>query len=55
MVAWTPSTERRQCLAAQRDAPLSHDHLFHTVAGTLGIRASEYRAALDLFAACRAP
>jgi lipid A ethanolaminephosphotransferase len=55
MVAWTPSTEQRQCLAAQRDAPLSHDHMFHTVAGTLGIRASEYRAALDLFAACRAP
>ena len=27
-------------LAAQRDAPLSHDHLFHTVAGALGIRAS---------------
>jgi lipid A ethanolaminephosphotransferase len=55
MVAWTPSAERRQCLAAQRDAPLSHDHMFHTVAGALGIRASEYRAALDLFAACRAP
>ena len=55
MVVWTPSAERRQCLAAQRDAPLSHDNLFHTVAGALGIRASEYRAALDLFAACRAP
>lgn len=55
MVVWTPSTERRQCLAGQRDTPLSHDHLFHTVAGALGIRASEYRAALDLFAACRAP
>ena len=37
MVAWTPSAERRQCLAAQRDAPLSHDHMFHTVAGALGI------------------
>ncbi|MBS0436347.1 MAG: phosphoethanolamine--lipid A transferase [Proteobacteria bacterium] len=55
MVVWTPSAERRQCLAAQRDAPLSHDNLFHTVAGALGIRSSEYRAALDLFAACRAP
>jgi lipid A ethanolaminephosphotransferase len=55
MVVWTPSAERRQCLSAQRDTPLSHDHLFHSVAGALGIRASEYRATLDLFAACRAP
>ncbi len=55
MVVWTPSADQRQCLAAQRDAPLSHDHLFHTVAGTLGIHAAEYRPALDLLAPCRAP
>ena len=55
MVVWTPSEAQRQCLAAQRDAPLSHDHLFHSVAGSLGIRATEYRPALDLLAACRAP
>ncbi len=55
MVVWTPSADQRQCLAAQRDAPLSHDHLFHTVAGTLGIHAAEYRPELDLLAPCRAP
>ncbi len=55
MLVWTPSADQRHCLAAQRDAPLSHDHLFHSVAGALGIQASEYRAAFDLFAACRAP
>jgi lipid A ethanolaminephosphotransferase len=55
MIVWTPSAQRTQCLASLRDQPLSHDHLFHSVAGALGIQASEYRAALDVFAACRAP
>jgi lipid A ethanolaminephosphotransferase len=41
------------CVAAQRDAPLTHDHLFHSVMGLLGLRSGEYRAALDAFAACR--
>lgn len=43
------------CLEAQRDTPLSHDNLFHSVLGVLGIRASEYRQALDLLSPCRAP
>jgi lipid A ethanolaminephosphotransferase len=55
MIVWTPSAQRTQCLASLRDQPLIHDHLFHSVAGALGIQASEYRAALDVFAACRAP
>jgi lipid A ethanolaminephosphotransferase len=42
------------CLAAQRDTPLTHDHLFHTTLGLLGVRAAEYKAPLDAFAACRA-
>ena len=55
LIVWTPSPQRTQCLATLRDQPLSHDHLFHSVAGALGIRASEYHAGLDLFAPCRAP
>lgn len=55
LIVWTASAQRTQCLAALRDQPLSHDHLFHSVAGALGIQAGEYRAELDLFAACRAP
>jgi lipid A ethanolaminephosphotransferase len=43
------------CLNAQRDAALSHDNLFHTTLGLLGIRAAEYRQNLDAFAGCRAP
>ena len=41
------------CVQRGRDAALSHDHLFHSVLGLLGLRASEYRADLDAFAACR--
>ena len=61
MLVWLPAqTEqaaglRKACLAEQRDRPISHDHLFHTVSGVLGIRAGEYRAELDAFAACRQP
>lgn len=55
MIAWSASAPRLQCLAGERDRPLRHDHLFHSVAGELGIQAPEYRAELDLFAPCRAP
>ena len=43
------------CLSAQRDAVLTHDNLFHSALGLLGIRAGEYKSNLDAFATCRAP
>ena len=59
MLVWRPAGAqgdvRLDCLAARRDVPLSHDNLFHTVTGALGIQAAEYRAELDAFAPCRAP
>ena len=57
MVLWQGPQARAQsgCLAALRDAPLTHDNLFHSTLGLLGIRATEYRPGLDAFAACRAP
>jgi lipid A ethanolaminephosphotransferase len=42
------------CLRTLRDAPLTHDHLFHTVMGLLGVTSAEYRAPLDLVHSCRA-
>jgi len=45
----------RACLAGRRDAALTHDNLFHSTLGLLGIRAAEYKPGLDAFAACRAP
>ena len=53
MLLWAPQPS--SCLRARLDAPLTHDHLFHSVLGLLGVRASEYKSDLDAFAACRAP
>ena len=41
------------CLNRLRDLPLTHDNLFHSVLGLLGVQASEYKPALDAFATCR--
>lgn len=43
----------RECLRQRRDVPLSHDHLFHTVGGLLGVRSALFDPALDLVAPCR--
>ncbi len=56
---WSTGTRASQnlnwlCLHARRAEPLSHDHLFHTVLGSLGIAAAEYRRELDAYAPCRA-
>ncbi|MEO7010073.1 MAG: phosphoethanolamine--lipid A transferase [Caldimonas sp.] len=57
MVAWLGSAvaggSQIDCLRQRRDTPLSHDAMFHTVLGVLGIEAAEYRKALDAFAPCR--
>jgi len=41
------------CLQRRSAAPTSHDHLFHTVLGLLGVRTSAYEPAWDLTSACR--
>jgi lipid A ethanolaminephosphotransferase len=43
----------RDCVRAQRDRALSHDNLFHTVLGFVGVASREYQPGLDLLAACR--
>ena len=62
LIYWQPAAGAGQperidagCLRQRLDAPLSHDHLFHTVLGLLGVQAEEYRAALDAFAPCARP
>jgi len=54
MLMWLPADRGAQlaCLQAKRDAPLSHDNLFHTVLGLAGVTASEYQPALDIGAGC---
>ena len=40
------------CASARRDAPISHDHFFHTVLGLLNLRTDAYRPELDALAGC---
>ncbi|HJV61155.1 MAG TPA: phosphoethanolamine--lipid A transferase [Albitalea sp.] len=57
MLLWVPAQHaaRLACLQSRRDAPASHDNLFHTVLGLVGVTASEYKPALDLTHGCAAP
>ena len=57
MIYWQPDTAgpAASCLNGLRDTPLTHDNLFHTVLGIVGVKAAEYRQPLDAFAACRSP
>jgi lipid A ethanolaminephosphotransferase len=41
-----------RCLQAQRDKPLSHDNLFHSVLGLMSVKTAVYQRELDFFAAC---
>lgn len=59
MIAWLGDAIRERdrldaaCLGRGADAPLSHDHLFHTVLGLLDVTSPSYRQSLDVWAACR--
>lgn len=41
-----------RCLQNQRNKPLSHDNLFHSVLGLMSVKTSVYQRELDFFAAC---
>lgn len=43
----------RSCLQARSSEALSHDNLYHTVLGALGVSTARYSASMDLFASCR--
>ena len=42
-----------QCLKEQRGVSLSHDNLFHSILGLMGIQTTSYRPELDLFSTCQ--
>ncbi|MFC7089344.1 phosphoethanolamine transferase domain-containing protein [Halomonas salifodinae] len=60
MVWWTSDHFARSiglnetCLATQRDNALSHDNLFHSLLGLLGVESRIREDTLDLSAGCRA-
>jgi len=55
MLLWLSdaTAAKRQCLQRKRDEPLSHDNLFHTIVGMMGVQTSLYRAEWDFMASCR--
>jgi lipid A ethanolaminephosphotransferase len=58
MITWlSPSFEQlsrvsTRCLQTQRDKPLSHDNLFHSVLGLMAVDTTVYQRELDFFAGC---
>jgi lipid A ethanolaminephosphotransferase len=58
LITWlSPEFEQRsrvstRCMQTQRDKPLSHDNLFHSVLGLMAVQTSVYQRERDLFAAC---
>jgi lipid A ethanolaminephosphotransferase len=59
MLLWmAPRLAERQqisesCLAAMTSSPLSHDNVFHSVLGLIGVNTSAYNTRLDIFSRCR--
>ena len=59
MFWWMPDDAARGlgvdlgCLRERASRPVSHDELYHSVAGLLDVQTPRYRAARDLFADCR--
>ena len=59
LIVWMPpalgelTSATLACLNTKRDAALSHDNLFHSVLGMVGVSAGEYRPQLDITASCR--
>ena len=59
MLLWLPqdgglaASLKPGCLQALRDKPASHDNLFHTAMGWMGVRADVYKPEWDLLAGCR--
>jgi lipid A ethanolaminephosphotransferase len=58
MMVWLSEQEATQggfdvdCLKRHRDDALSHDHLFHSILGFMGVSTSAYQKDMDLFAPC---
>lgn len=58
MITWlSPGFEQlsrvsTRCLQANRDQPLSHDNLFHSVLGLMAVKTSAYERERDFFSAC---
>ena len=61
MVIWLSPAMRESlgvdhnCLTKRSSENVSHDNLFHSVLGVMGVKTHVYEPSLDLFASCRWP
>lgn len=61
LLVWlSPGLQRNEnlslaCLMRKRATPLSHDNLFSSVLGLLGVRTSVYDPGMDIFRGCQRP
>ncbi len=61
MVVWLSPSMREAngidegCLMKRTSERVSHDNLFHSVLGLMGVTTHVYDPSLDLFAPCRKP
>jgi len=56
MVLWLPeagSAVAKSCMRGKLDRPLSHDYLFHSVLGLMGVQTRIYQGDRDFFASCK--
>ncbi len=59
MIMWLSDGIKRDrhinatCLSQRAAQPASHDNLFHSVLGLMGVNTALYRADRDVFASCR--
>jgi lipid A ethanolaminephosphotransferase len=59
LIAWMSEGYRRRmgvapaCVRAQTAKAWSHDNLYHTVLGAMGVKTARYRADMDILASCR--
>ena len=56
MIVWMPDSSvavAKNCLRQKLDAPMSHDHLFHSVLGLMGVQSSVYKRDSDFFSSCK--
>jgi lipid A ethanolaminephosphotransferase len=59
LVLWMSAEYRKRfavsdaCVRAKTGEAFSHDNLYHTVLGALGVNSARYRASMDMLASCR--
>lgn len=52
-IVWSTDPQRVACLSQRRATPLTHDNIFPSVLGEMGVQTGLYKPDLDMLAPCR--